>query len=213
MNIGRRMSYPVITVQPNLPITKAQELMAREKIQQMPVVKNGKLVGIISEHDILKAYPSPVTTLAVWEIASLLERISVKDVMVKQVYTVEEDTPIEDAARILIDKKISSLPVMRGSDLVGIITETDLFHIMLEMLGARRPGVRFNALIPEKPGQIAILTKTIYEHGGDIIALSTFEGDSSANGMVTVKVNGIEEATLKKLIEPLVIKLLDIDTK
>jgi acetoin utilization protein AcuB len=207
------MSHPVITAQPDTQITKAHELMAHEKIGQLPVVKNGKLVGIASENDILKAYPSSVTTLAVWEIASLLEKIKVKDVMIKKVWTVQEDVLIEDAARIMVDNEIGSLPVMRGNELVGIITQTDLFNIMLEMLGARRPGVHFSVLIPPQPGQIAKITKAIYEKGGDITALSVFEGDSSANFMLGVKVDGIEQKALKKLVEPLVIELLEIGTK
>jgi acetoin utilization protein AcuB len=132
MNVGRRMSHPVFTVQPDTPITKAHELMAREKIHRAPVVKNGKLVGIITENDIQKAYPSSATSLAVWEVASLIENIKVKDIMIKNVKTVQEATSIEEAARIMVDNKISALPVMRGQELVGIITETDLFRIMLE---------------------------------------------------------------------------------
>jgi len=213
MNVGRRMSHPVITVQPDLQITKAHELMAHEKIGQLPVVKNGKLVGIVSKNDISKAYPSSVTSLAVWEIASLLEKIKVKDVMVKTVRTVQEDTLIEEAARIMVDNVISSLPVMRGKELVGIITEADLFNIMLEMLGARRTRVHFSVLIPPQPGQIAKISKAIYEKGGDITALSTFEGDSSSTYMLTMKVDGIEQKALQKLIKPLVISLLEIATK
>jgi acetoin utilization protein AcuB len=213
MNVARRMSHPVITVQPDLQITKAHELMAHEKIGQVPVVKNGRLVGIVSKNDILKAYPSSVTSLAVWEIAALLEKIKVKEVMVKTVRTVQEDTLIEDAARIMVDNVISSLPVMRGKELVGIITEADLFNIMLEMLGARQPGVHFSVLIPPQPGQIAKISKAIYDKGGDITSLSTFEGDSSATSMLSVKVNGIEQKTLQKLIKPLVITLLEIGTK
>jgi len=212
MNVGRRMSHPVITVQPDIQITKAHQLMAEAKIRRMPVVKNSKLVGIVSENDILKAYPSSVTTLAVWEIAALLEKIKVKDVMIKEVRTVQEDTRIEEAARIMVDSEISSLPVMHGDELVGIITETDLFNIMLEMLGARRTGVHFTVLIPNKPGQYAKITKAIFEKGGDITALSTFEGDSSATGLMSAKVDGIEQQALQKLIEPLVIKLLEIGT-
>jgi acetoin utilization protein AcuB len=212
MNVGRRMSHPVITVQPNTPITKVHELMTHEKIQQTPVVKNGKLVGIISEKDILKAYPSPVTSLAVWEITSLLEKITVKDIMVAKVLTVAEDTPIEDAARMMVDNQISSLPVMRNKELVGIITKSDLFRIMFEMLGARKPGVRFSVLLPNQPGQLAQLTQAIYEKGGTILALSTFEGDSIANGLITVKVDGITQSQLVKIVEPRVIKILDICT-
>jgi len=207
------MSHPVFTVQPNTPITKAHELMASEKIHRAPVVKNGKLVGIVTENDILRAYPSSVTTLAVWEITALLEKITVKDVMTINVRTVEENTPIEEAARIMVDNDISSLPVMQGDELVGIITDTGLFRVMLEMLGARRPGVRFSALNTNQPGQLAKITKAIYENGGDITALSTFEGDSSANALITVKVDGIKEDHLKQLIEPMVISLWDISTK
>jgi len=212
MNVGRRMSHPVITVLPNTPITKVHELMTHEKIQQTPVVKNGKLVGIISEKDILEAYPSPVTSLSVWEITSLLEKITVKDIMVEKVLTVKEDTPIEEAARMMVDNQISSLPVMRGKELVGIITKSDLFRIMFEMLGARKPGVRFSVLLPNQPGQLAQLTQAIYKKGGTILALSTFEGDSSSNGLVTVKVDGIAQAELQKIVEPLVISLLNICT-
>ncbi len=212
MNVGRRMSHPVITVTPNLPITKAHELMARENINQCPVVKNGKLVGMLTEGDILHAYPSSATTLAVWEITSLIEKIKVEDVMDKKIHTVEEDTPIETAARILSDHKVSALPVLRGKELVGIITDSDLFKIMLEMLGARRPGVRFSVLTDNRPGEIAKISQAIYQNGGDITALSTFEGDSASNFMITMKVDGIEPGKLKKIVQPLVLTFLNIET-
>lgn len=212
MNVGRRMSHPVFTVQPETPITRAHELMAHEKIHRAPVVKNGKLVGIVTENDILKAYPSTATSLAVWEITTLLEKITVKDIMIKHVRTVQESTSIEEAARIMADNKISALPVMRGDDLVGIITETDLFRIMLEMLGARHPGVRLSVLMPYAPGQIAKLSQAIYENGGNILAMSTFEGDTSANFMITMKVEGIAQDVMQKLVTPLVISLLEIST-
>jgi len=101
---------------------------------------------------------------------------------------------------------------MRGDEVVGIITEADLFNVMLEMLGGRRPGVRFSVSMPYKPGQIAKLTQAIYEKGGDITALSTFEGDTSATFIITAKVDGIEQQALQELVEPLVISLLDIST-
>lgn len=210
MNVGRRMSHPVFTVTPDMPIVKAHELMAHEKIHRAPVVKNGEVVGIISENDILKAYPSSATSLAIWEVTSLLEKIKVKDIMKTNVRTVQESTPIEEAARIMVDNKISSLPVLRGRDLVGIITETDLFRIMLEMLGARHPGVRFSVLMPYGPGQIAKLSQAISNKGGNITALSTFEGDAASNFLLTVKVEGIELEDLRRLVEPLVISLLEI---
>jgi acetoin utilization protein AcuB len=98
------MSHPVFTVQPDTPITKAHELMAREKIHRAPVVKNGKLVGIITENDIQKAYPSSATSLAVWEVASLIENIKVKDIMIKNVKTLQDASCMEEAARIMVEK-------------------------------------------------------------------------------------------------------------
>lgn len=210
MNVGRRMSHPVITVQPEMAITKAHEIMSNAKIHQAPVLKDGKLVGLITIDDIQKAYPSSATTLAVWEVATLVNKIKVKDVMIKNPPTVEETTPIEEAARILVDNKIDGLPVMRGAEIVGIITETDLFKIMLEMLGARHPGVRVSALMGNKPGEIARIASAIASLNANITALSTFEGDTASNVLFTVKVEGVDEQTLVKAIEPTVIKILNV---
>lgn len=155
MLVGERMSHPVISIPPDLPIVDALNLMKREKIRRTPVVKEGKLLGIVSDKDLLNASPSPATSLSVWEMNYLLSKITVKDVMTKKVLTVSEDTPIEEAARIMADNKIGGLPVMREDRIVGIITETDLFKIFLELMGARDMGVRVTALIHEEPGQLA----------------------------------------------------------
>ena len=112
-----------------------------------------------------------------WEVNYLVSKIKVRDVMTKQVLTITEDTPIEEAARILIDNKIGGLPVITDGKVVGIITETDLFKIMLEMMGARQKGVRASVLVPNEAGEIARLSKAIFNAGGNIIALGTFLGE------------------------------------
>src|SRR5512136_2093206 len=112
MLVGERMSRPVITISPDMPIVDALNMMRREHIRRAPVVKDGKLVGIVSDKDLLNASPSAATTLSVWEINYLISKILVKDVMAKKVITVTEDTPIEEAARIMVDSKIGGLPVM-----------------------------------------------------------------------------------------------------
>ena len=127
MLVGERMSKPVIVVPPTMPINEALNLMKSKKIRRTPVVKDGKLVGIISIEDLLNASPSQATSLSVWELNYLISKILVKDIMTTKVLTVAEDTPIEEAARIMVDNRIGGLPVLRGEDLVGIITETDLF--------------------------------------------------------------------------------------
>jgi len=101
---------------------------------------DGKLVGIVSDKDLLYAAPSPATSLSIYELHYLYSRITVSQVMTRDVITVEESDPIEEAARIMVDNKIGGLPVMREGKLVGIITETDIFKTLMEMMGARDSG-------------------------------------------------------------------------
>lgn len=210
MNVGKRMTSTLVTVSPSLPIMDALAMMNREKIRHMPVVEKYKLVGIVTKNDLLNASPSKATTLTMWEINSLLSKITIKDVMSSPVITTLEDTPIEEAARIMVDNQISCLPVMRGNELVGIITETDLFKIFMELMGARNRGVRLTAEVQDTPGTLSRLSQAIYEAGGNIIALGTFSGETIASTLLTIKVEGIEEQNLKKALEPHVLKLTDL---
>ncbi len=212
MLVGERMSHPVISIPPDLPIVDALNLMKREKIRRTPVVKEGKLLGIVSDKDLLNASPSPATSLSVWEMNYLLSKITVKDVMTKKVLTVSEDTPIEEAARIMADNKIGGLPVMREDRIVGIITETDLFKIFLELMGARDMGVRVTALIHEEPGQLAKLTQVISKEGGNFIAFGQFSGEEPTNRLITFKIGNLDEERVKEITEPLVERLVDIRT-
>lgn len=210
MFVGERMSKPVITVNPDLPINEAVNLMKSEKIRRAPVVKNGKLVGIVSEKDLINASPSPATSLSVWEVNYLLSKITVKDVMTKNVITVEEGTPIETAARIMADNKIGGLPVMRGDKIIGIITETDLFKLFLELMGGRQQAIRATILIQEKPGQLAKITRGIAENGGNFISFGVFSGDNPSNRTVTFKVEGLAEDKVRVILESLGERILDI---
>lgn len=212
MFVGDRMSHPVITIPPEMPAIEALDLMKREHIRRAPVMKDGKLVGIVSDKDLLNASPSAATSLSVWEVNYLVSKILVKDVMAKKVITVNEDTPIEEAARMMVDSKIGGLPVMRGEAIVGMITETDLFKVFLELLGARHMGVRVTALIKDEPGQIARITKAIANQDGNIVAFGQVAGEDTSNYMVTFKVDGLNESQVQGLVEPLVLRLIDIRT-
>ncbi|UCH59295.1 MAG: CBS domain-containing protein [Anaerolineales bacterium] len=210
MLVGERMSHPVISVRPDMPIADALNMMKREHIRRAPVIKDGKLVGIVSDKDLLNASPSPATSLSVWEMNYLLSKIEVKDVMTKNVLTVNEDTPIEEAARIMADNKIGGLPVTRNEVVVGIITETDLFKIFLELMGARELGVRVTALVHEERGQLAKLTQAIANAGGNFLAFGQFSGEDSTNRLITFKVDGIDQAKVKEIVDPIVESLIDI---
>jgi acetoin utilization protein AcuB len=206
------MSKPVISISPDMPIAEALNMMKVEKVRRFPVVKEGKLLGVVSDKDLLNASPSPVSTLSIWEMNYLLNKITVSEVMVKNILTVTEDTPIEQAARIMADNKIGGLPVMRDGGVVGIITETDLFKMFLELLGAREMGIRVTVLVMEKQGELAKLTKAVSEAGGDFIAFGMFTGLDTSNKMVTFKVTGITLENLKKAITPVVKEIVDIRT-
>lgn len=210
MLVKERMSKPVISVAPDVPILDALNLMQREHIRRMPVIKEGKMVGIVSDKDLLNAAPSDATTLSVWEINYLVSKIKVGDVMTREVRTVEEDTPIEEAARIMADNKIGGLPVMRDGKVVGLITETDLFKILLEFMGAREGGLRVTAVVPDRLGELAALTKAVAEAGGSFISFGQYSGDDTATRTVTFKVTGLDEATLREKLESHVESITDV---
>lgn len=210
MLVGERMSHPIISIAPDMPVHDALNMFKRERIRRAPVVKEGKLVGIVSNHDLLNASPSPATSLSVWEMNYLLSKLTVSEVMTKNVTTVTEDTPIEEAARIMADNKIGGLPVMRDSHVVGIITETDLFKIFLELMGAREKGVRVTALIEEKPGQLAKITEAIAKAGGNFVAFGQFSGEDPSTRLVTFKVAGIKKEEVKKAVADITKEIWDI---
>lgn len=210
MFVGERMSRPVISVSPETPINDVLAMFRKEHIRRAPVMKDGKLVGIVSERDLLNATPSSVTTLSVWELNYLISKVTIKDVMAKNVVTVEQDTPIEEAARIMADQKIGGVPVMSGENVVGIITETDLFKIFLELMGARQKAWRITATIAEKPGELARLTQAIAQNGGNFISFGMFSGPDANSRIVTFKVEGLEKNKIREILEPVVVKFWDM---
>lgn len=210
MLVGKRMKFPVITASPEMPIHEALNLMKRERIRRMPVVEDGRLVGIISDKDLLNASPSSTAGLSVWEMNYALSKITVKDVMTKEVMTITEDTPIEEAARIMADYKFGGLPVVNGDQIVGIITETDIFKLFLELFGARHTGIRATVLVSDQPGALARLAEAIGDSGGSFLAFGTFAGDQPGTTTVTFKVAGLTEQQVRQRITPIVTKVLDL---
>jgi len=210
MLVYERMSRHPMTVSPNTAVEQALKRMRDEKVRRFPVVDDdGKLVGIVSDKDLLYAAPSPATSLSIYELHYLYSRITISQVMTRDVVTVQEDDPIEEAARVMVDNKIGGLPVMREGKLVGIITETDIFKTLMEMMGARDPGVRLTMLSPELRGQLAALTGAVTELGGNIISLGTFWGKDASNAVITMKVTGVSKDALVEKIKPLVLELID----
>lgn len=210
MLVADRMSKPPITVRTDTGVDGALRLMHSENIRRLPVVdKHGRMVGIVSEMDLLKVSPSPATTLSMWEIPYLLSRIKMTDVMTTDVISVSEDTLLEEAARIMVDNKIGGMPVVRDDKVVGIITETDLFRTFLEMLGARQGGVRISMFIPGEKGVLAKVTSKIAEMDGNILALGTIMGEDPTNYLLTIRVEDVDEEQLVSAMEGLGLAVRD----
>jgi len=139
-----------------------------------------------------------------------IKDLKIKEFMATNVATVTENTPVEEAARIMVDGQISGLPVVRDGEVVGVITETDIFKVFLEIFGARQPGIRVAFLLSQAPGQLATVSTAIAKAGGNLIALGSFLGETSENVEITMKIDSMEQQEVVDILTPLVEKILDI---
>jgi acetoin utilization protein AcuB len=210
MLVRERMSTKPVTISADVSITEALRVMRRNQVRRLPVLdREDKMVGIVSEKDLLYASPSPATSLSIYEMHDLLSRLRVSELMTTDLITVTPDIPLEEAALIMADNKIGGLPVVENGNLVGIITETDIFKVFLELLGAREKGLRLTLEMPEQKGEIARMTTEIARLGGNILALGTFLGDDPTTGVVTVKVEDVPGDVLQAAMEDLDLEILD----
>jgi acetoin utilization protein AcuB len=211
MLVRERMSPHPVIVHPDTSFGDAMELLRAKKVRRLPVVDDkGALVGIVVEKDLLKTAPSPATTLSVYEIPYLLSKLKIKDIMIKRVITVEEDWPLEEAARVMVEHKIGSLPIVRGNQLVGIITETDIFRAMTLALGGEPQCLRVMVRVPDVKGELAKLASEVAHLGGDIRSLVTLVGKESKQGEITMKVLGVKRDDLVKGLEKIGIQVVDV---
>jgi len=210
MLVRERMSTKPVTITADVPITEALRIMRQSQVRRLPVLDaEGKLIGIVSEKDLLYASPSPATSLSIYEMHYMLSRLKVTELMTPDPVTITPDTLLEEAALIMADNKIGGLPVVEDGRLVGIITETDIFKVFLELLGAREKGLRLTLRIPERMGEMARITTAIAQLGGNIMALGTFLGEDPTTAIVTVKVVDAPEEELKAAMQDLELEVVD----
>jgi len=211
MLVRERMSTQPVTIAADVPITEALRIMRQSQVRRLPVLDaNGRLVGIVSEKDLLYASPSPATSLSIYEMHYMLSRLKVTELMTPDPITITPDILLEEAAIIMADSKIGGLPVVEDGNLVGIITETDIFKVFLELLGAREKGLRLTLRIPERMGEMARITTAIAQLGGNILALGTFLGDDPTTAIVTVKVVDVPADHLEVAMQELDLEVVDI---
>lgn len=214
MLVHERMTPHPITIYPDLPVAEALRMVRERGVRRFPVIdrKTNKLLGMITEKELLYASPSPATSLSIHEINYLLSKLTVERVLPEKLITVQEDAPIEEAALLMVDNRLDGLPVMRGDTLVGIITETDIFKTFIELFAARQEGVRVTLLVPEKKGELAAITQAINELGGDIVTLGTFQGEDMSNRLLTIKVSDVPQQTLVDKMNAIGAQVVDVRT-
>ncbi len=201
MYVQQFMTSRVITVSPSENILNAMNIMKTKSINRLPVVKSGKLVGLVTDGDLRAASPSPVTSLSRFEMNELLSKVSIKDVAVKRIVTCTPDTLIEDAALLMREHKIGALPVMEGDKLVGIITENNIMDAFLDIMGARSPGKRIVVEVLDEMGIISEVSSVIRRFEVDITSLAVYHLPNN-KAQILCRLDGEgTEAAVKALIE------------
>lgn len=171
------MSQPAITIEKNDSMQRAATLMKENDIRLLPVVDHGKLCGILSDRDLKRASASDATSLEVHELLYLISKIKVGDIMTRHVVTVEQDWTIEEAADLMLDRKISGAPVVdEKGRLCGLITTTELFKATLYITGLKKRGFHLAFVLEDTPGSIMEVVNVVREFGGRMASLlSTYE--------------------------------------
>ena len=177
MLVKNWMSKKPITIDVNASMQDAIKLMKQENIKLLPVVQGDKLVGVVTDRDLKKASASDATSLDVHELLYLIMKIKVKDIMVKNPITVAEDFTIEETAQILLDKKISGVPVMdKTGKIAGVITKSDLFRVIISLTGIGQKGIQLAMQLKDDSGSIKSVADIIRKYQGRIASiLSTYD--------------------------------------
>lgn len=191
MFVSDWMTRKVVTVSPEDSISRAVQIMREKKIKHIPVVKDNKLRGIISDRDIREFGPSKATSLDIYELHYLLAKTKVKTVMKSKVITAAPDMPIEEAARMLHDENIGSLPVVEQGKLAGIISDRDIFTVLIDITGVRHGGHRISMVVEDRPGSVKEVADIIRKYGFGLQGvLTSYEGMPAGYRKMVLRTKG-----------------------
>ena len=200
------MTTDVITVSEDTPMMKASIIMKENNIRSLPILnKKGKLVGIVSDRDLRDASPSKATSLDVHELNYLISTIKVENLMTRNVVVVRPDETVEFAAILMLENKISSLPVIndKGS-IIGIITQTDIFRVLINITGVYSGGVQIGFSLVDRPGSIGEVADVIRSHGARVVSiLSTRETAEEGRHNVYIRIRPLPEDKIRGLVKAL----------
>ncbi len=187
MLVRDRMTTALITIEPKTTIFEALALMKEKRIRRLPVLRGRRLVGLVTWTDLMRATPSPATSLSAWEIPYLLMKAPVSEVMARELITVAPGATVEEAAVLMRTHKIGGLPVTDNGQLVGIITESDLFDAFIDLMGLRCGGARLTIEVEDRIGALDEVVRTIRECNVNIRSLAAYP--VNGKGQVVVRVD------------------------
>lgn len=202
MLIQNLMSSPVVTIEPGANMPKAHQLMEKHNIHSLPVIKKDKLVGILTDRELKKASASDATSLNVYELHYILQRIKVAQIMISNPVTIHTDTTLAEAADTFLRQKVFALPVMNEKNqLVGIISPSDLSRALLALTAHDRQGIQFGLQVKDQPGIAIALAECIRNVGGRIASLSSTDNHAPDGYLqVYVRIYGLDHWKLGDLI-------------
>ena len=209
------MTTEVTTIDEETSMMKASVIMKEKKIRCLPVVdKKGKVIGIISDRDLKDAAPSKATTLDVYELNYLLSSVKIGDIMTRNVVFVRPDESVEFAAILMLENRISSLPVINDKDiLVGIVTQTDIFKVLINITGVYTGGIQFAFSLEDRPGTIREACNMIQAYGGRIVSiLSTREIAEEGRRNVYIRCSDVPDEKFGDLVKKLEEKFIVLYT-
>lgn len=209
MLVKNQMTSNPYTVSPDATIADALEIMRQKGVRRLPVTKGGKLVGIVTEREMLEVSPSKATTLSVFELNYLLGKTKVSTVMTKDVVTVSPDSLLEEAAVLMKDSKVGALPVVEDGMLVGIITETNIFNTFIDLLGFGDIGSRIAVEVEDTPGILADIARVIKDYGVNITHLAIYRS-TSGRSQVVIRINTFNTEDITGRLEAQGYKVLSV---
>ena len=188
MRIKDVMTRNPVTADSDTLVLDAQKLMKENNIRRLPVVDKGKLVGIVTKHDLLEASPSPATSLSVFELNYLLAKMKVKEIMKKNPVTITPDTPFEEALRLGQEKKIGAFPVVENGKLVGITTESDIIRFVTRVLGIKEEGSRITIEgLGGKLGDLEKIVSVANQHHTVILSMMSLPRPEKKDWMIVLR--------------------------
>jgi acetoin utilization protein AcuB len=199
------MSPKVITVDADDSMLDATKLLKEHNVRRLLVLEKGKLVGIVTDRDLKRASPSDATALEAHELLYLVANIKVREIMTRNPITVPYNYTIEEAAQILLQAKISGVPVVnKDGEVIGMITQTDLFNVLISLTGVGKKGVQFAFLLEDRAGSIKEVADIIRSYGGRMASiLSSYEKAPEGHRYAYIRMYDVDRDKMQQLKEDL----------